>query len=221
MAFPEIFTNGANGFNDKTRPRAISRSDYFCQRFMNHNKIFAKNSDYLFVSQQFSERHLLENNISVSGQKGKTESGPDGTKILQCKNAFDVFTKIPGTPSYWKNFRNEIFARMEQLGPFHFFFTLSAAEMKWSDVSTAILHTKGEIEKIVYLKDWEYDDNLIIVVKTNGTETPLPEYMKNEAKHKFYKDEFLLITRIFDNRVKAFINHILMANADVEHYSYR
>ena len=94
VAFPEIFTNGANGFNDKTRPRAISRSDYFCQRFMNHNKIFAKNSDYLFVSQQFSERHLLENNISVSGQKGKTESGPDGTKILQCNNEFDVFKKI-------------------------------------------------------------------------------------------------------------------------------
>ena len=72
---------------------------------------------------------------------------------------------------------------MEQLGPFHFFFTLSAAEMKWSDVSTAILHTKGEVEKIVYLKDWEYDDNLIIVVNTDGTETPLPEYMKNVAKH--------------------------------------
>ena len=86
---------------------------------------------------------------------------------------------------------------------------------------TAILHTKGEIEKIVYLKDWEYDDNLIIVVNTDGTETPLPEYMKNVAKHKFYKDEFLLITRIFDNRIKAFINNILMANESVEHYSYR
>ena len=37
----------------------------------------------------------------------------------------------------------------------HLFFTLSAAEMKWSDVSTAILHAKGEIEKIVCLKDLE------------------------------------------------------------------
>ena len=96
--------------------------------------------------------------------------------------------------------------------------------MRWSDVSTAILHSQGGIEKIVYLKDWEYDDNLILVVhKKDGKiqETPLPEYMENEVKSKFYKDEFLLITRIFDNRVKAFISHILMANADVEHYSYR
>ena len=45
--------------------------------------------------------------------------------------------------------------------------------------------------------------------------------MKSIPKAKFYKDEFLLITRIFDNRVKAFISTILMANPDVEHYSYR
>ena len=182
--------------------------------------MYAKNSDYLFVCQQYLERHLLESNISVAGQKGKVDKGPDGTKIM-CNNALDIFGKIPGTPQYWKTYRNELFARMEQLGPFHFFFTLSAAEMRWSDVSTAILHSKGGIEKIVYLKDWEYDDNLILVVKTDGTEIPLPEYMKKEGNSKFYKDEFLLITRIFDNRVKAFISHILMANADVEHYSYR
>ena len=40
-------------------------------------------------------------------------------------------------------------------------------------------------------------------------------------KHKFYKDHYLLITRIFDNRVKSFINNILMADEFVENYSYR
>ena len=94
----------------------------------------------------------MENNISVFGQKGKAETGPDGTTIMTCNNAFDVFSKIPGTPSYWKSFRNELFARMEQLGPFHFFFTLSAAEMKWPEVSTSILHSQGDINKIIYLK---------------------------------------------------------------------
>ena len=34
-------------------------------------------------------------------------------------------------------------------------------------------------------------------------------------------DSFLLITRLFDNRVKSFINNILMSNDSVEHYSYR
>ena len=92
------------------------------------------------------------------------------------------------------------------------------------DIFFASPFSKGGIEKIVYLKDWEYDENIILIVHQKDgkmQETPLPKYMKNETKHKFYKDEFLLITRIFDNRVKAFISHILMANKDVEHYSYR
>lgn len=66
--------------------------------------------------------------------------------------------------------------------------------MIWSEVSTSILHSRGDIEKIIYLKDWEYDDNLILVVDKKGEETPLPEYMKSIPKAKFYKDEFLLIT---------------------------
>ena len=114
---------------------------------------------------------------------------------------------------------------MEQLGPFHFFFTLSAAEKKWPEVSTSILHSHGKIDKIIYQKGWEYDENLILVVTKDKQEWKLPDYLKNSPemrdKHKLYKDEFLLITRIFDNRVKAFISQILMANKDVEHYSYR
>ena len=113
---------------------------------------------------------------------------------------------------------------MEQLGPFHFFFTLSAAEKKWPEVATSILHSQGNIEKIIYQKGWEHDEELILVVPKEGEEMTLSEYLKSKyvhEKHKFYKDEFLLITRIFDNRVKAFISHILMANKDVEHYSYR
>ena len=121
VAFPEIFTTGQCGYNNPNRQVKISRSDYLCLRFSHHDKRCAKNSDYLFVSQQFSERHLVENNISVKGHRGKFESGPDGAKIVQIDNPFDVFTKIPGTPSYLKNLRNELFARMEQLGAFHFF----------------------------------------------------------------------------------------------------
>ena len=78
-------------------------------------------------------------------------------------HAFDVFGKIPGTPQYWKIFRNELFARMEQLGPFHFFFTLSAAEMRWPEVSTAILHYEQSIDKIVYQQGWELDEKQIII----------------------------------------------------------
>ena len=47
--------------------------------------------------------------------------------MIQPNDAFNVLKKIPGTGAYWKDFRNKIFAKLEQLGPFHLFYTLSCA----------------------------------------------------------------------------------------------
>ena len=163
--------------------------------------------------------------------------------------AHDVFVKIPGTPSYFRNMKFETFARNEQYGPFTFFITLSAAEMKWTDVTTSILRTlqsqliKDDVVKIVYEDGWEFDEDKIMVCKEGwdaepeedmteeeikdfneklkALKIPVQEYKKKFGGSKFYKDHYMLITRIFDNRVKAFIKHILMANADIIHYSYR
>ena len=112
------------------------------------------------------------------------------------------------------------------MGPFHFFFTLSAAEMRWPSVSTAILHYEQKIDKIVYEPGWEENEENIMIYFNDAKENEekvksLPEYKKKYVNHKFYKDHFLLITRIFNNRVKAFINNTLIANEHVEHYSYR
>ena len=54
-----------------------------------------------------------------------------------------MFDPIPGTPSYWHSFRNELYARIEQKGNFHIFFTLSAAEMRWPEVYASILQSEG------------------------------------------------------------------------------
>ena len=103
----------------------------------------------------------------MSAEKGKVGHTAEGKQIISCNNAFDVFGKIAGTPQYWKNYRNELFARMEQLGPFTFFFTLSAAETKWPEVTTAILHYEQLIDKIVYQPGWE-EDNEKIKIYLNG-----------------------------------------------------
>ena len=152
VAFPELFTDGKGGVNYE-RAIKLTKGDFYSSKFNNHNKMYSKNSDYLFVAQQHLERHLLESNVGISGQKGQVSDGPDGTKKVKCSNAFDVFGKIPGTPQYWKNYRNELFARMEQLGPFHFFFTLSAAEMRWPGVTTGILHYEQKIDKVLLEDD--------------------------------------------------------------------
>ena len=238
VSFPELYPFGIGGLTSRKDPesdkpvreRPIRPHDFCSQRFCSHNRSFSKNADYLFVCQQRLERHLLENNINVFSQKGKLSKGSDGTLKLNTNNAWDMFAKIPGTPSYFKRFRNTNLAMVEQKGPFTMFITLSAAEMRWSDVSTALLRLKAEgIVTITYNDGWELDDNKIIVVVEKMeegilkiVEEPLPLHMAaKKNKHKFYKDEFVLITKIFDNRVKAFLKHILMVNPDVDNYSYR
>ena len=226
IAFPELYVDGKGGINEERKVK-ITKGDFYSTKFLNNNKMYAKNSDYLFVAQQHLERHLLEGQINISGQKGKVSKGSDGTKKISINNAFDVFGKIAGTPQYWKNYRNDLIARIEQMGPFTFFFTLSAAEMNWTEVTTAILHYDQKIDKIVYEIGWEHDDSKIKIYFTGWENDMSDKYIitldkyEDRQKHKFYKDHFLLITRLFDNRVKAFINNILMANSNVENYSYR
>ena len=65
--------------------------------------------------------------------------------------------------------------------------------------------------------DWDGTDDQIFV---NGVKLWDFIEQQKESKNEFLKDQVVLITRLFDNRVKAFINNILMANEHVEHYSY-
>ena len=106
-------------------------------------------------------------------------------------------------------------ARMEQLNPFHFFITLSAAEMNWPEVTTTILYKLGKT--ISYEKGWEEDE-----CKIKIDNVPLPEHKKKNIRNKssFYKKHFFLVTRMFDNRIKAF-KKLLMASGRVSYYSYR
>ena len=103
--------DGRGGINEERKVKII-KGDFYSTKFLNKNKMYAKNSDYLFVAQQHLERHILEGQINTSGQKGKVSKGSDGTKKISMNNAFDVFGKIADTPQYWKNYRNELFARI-------------------------------------------------------------------------------------------------------------
>ena len=212
-AFPDLLPDGKGGQHDKARIIQISPVQNYSQKMLNHDKRFAQDEDFIFVAQQALERHAFENQISVSVQRG-IPIKVDGKVEMKGQNAIDVFKDIPGTPAYFKKYRNELFARMEQLGPFHFFLTLSSAEMKWPEVTANILHTLGN--KISYESGWEEDETKILI-----DDVPLPTYKEGiRNKSDFFKKHFFLITRMFDNRVKAFIK-LLLADGKVDYYSYR
>merc|ERR1711974_199872 len=83
---------------------------------------------------------------------------------------------------------------------------------------------------------WSFCEKNIMVenILPNGKPgecIPLMDYIAEEcpnaeySQKKLLEDEVVVITRIFDNRVKAFIKNILMSKDDdrirVEYYSYR
>ena len=112
-AFPELFDDGLNGFHDPNRQKPISVHQNYNSKLFNKNPKYAQDSDYVFVAQQHHERNRFEGQISVTSKRGKRITMKDGTTKLKNNDVTDVFKNIPGTPAYWKAFRNETFARIK------------------------------------------------------------------------------------------------------------
>ena len=60
--------------------------------------------------------------------------------FLQMDDGFSVFDNVRGSPRYWQKLRYDMIARLEQLGPFQFFYTLSCADKRWDENIATIIH---------------------------------------------------------------------------------
>ena len=219
-AFPRHHPTGKYGLNH-IREFKLSPSQYFNQRLLNEDERFSKDAFYVFMAASFVERHSLERQIDISGVKGKSVSVGGGQVQVHLTDPFDVFKKVKGTPKYWQTARNELVAKVKQLGPFHLFYTLSCGEMRWSEVFLTLLERKGYSVKIP--DDWDGTDSTLLV---EGKE--LWDYVNDvmsEKKHELFNEYTFLITLLFDARVKSFINNILLGSGKdkvpISHYSYR
>ena len=217
-AFPDKHPDGKFGLH-YNRNTKLSAKQYFNQRIMHHDPRFRKDPEYIFVVEQLCTREALERQISISARRGslqKSDQGPSHYKLGANSDSFNIFQKIPGTPSYYKLFRNETFARIEQKGKFHCFWTLSCGEKQWPEVWAAILREEGYNVKYI---DVSYNGTFEEILVDN---IPLSEFISQKIPNvsRFMKDHFVLLTRMFDSRVKAFLTHILK-NSGIESYSYR
>ncbi len=141
------------------------------------------------------------------------------------EDAFNVFVSIRGSPKYWQRVKNELLAKIEQLGPFQLFFTFSCGELRWAEVFVSLLQQDSEVTINFICDDsgkWNGQDETILV---NGQ--PLWDYVQERGlrNSSTLRNNVFHITRIFDLRVKSFIKNILMAggsdNVPVSHYVYR
>ena len=217
-AFPEKHPDGKYGLRAK-RIIKLNEKAYFNQRVLNHDQRFQCDPEYLYVAEQLCTRKSLESQIDISTRKGslkKSAENPGHFQFAKNSDNFNIFQKIPGSPSYWKHFRNELFAAVEVLGPFHSFFTLSCGEKEWPEIYVAILKRMAKKIKYIDVK-WRGTFQEILV-----DDIPLDKYIEDNINNKsdFMKEHFVLITRMFNSRVLAFLTHILNKSG-IAYYTYR
>ena len=219
-AFPNLFPTGKFDLGHK-RGQHLSTQRYFNQRALNVDQRCAKDSSWLLAAQYRDEMEKLEKQCNICFTRGSLTKTKEGIDVVQVKDGFAALRNIRGSPKYWQQARNELIAKVEQLGPFQCFFTLSCAEMRWTEVVTSILELGGhEICWDHWEKDMR-DENIMV----NGIS--LPKFLADQDINKasLLKDNVLLITRIFDDRVKNFIKHLVMKDGEgllpVDFYTYR
>ena len=82
------------------------------------------------------------------GVKGVSKTNADGVKKMHLNDVFSVFSKIKGTPKYWQVARNDLVAKVKQLGAFHIFFTFSCGEKRWAEVYLSLFKRRGYKVKV-------------------------------------------------------------------------
>ena len=132
---------------------------------------------------------------------------------------------IKNTPRYWKKAKYEMLARLDNLGPFQLFFTLSCADMRWNENFAAILLERGY--EIAYEQTQKMEDgssNTIIKARSPGQEwKPINNFIEEnieESLHELVRGNVLTASRYFDHRVKQFIFKVSRSNNNTMHVNY-
>ena len=115
---------------------------------------------------------------------------------------------------YWSKKKLELFAKVENNGAFHMFFTLSCGDYRFNENFTSLLQD----ERISYIfKDGQEE----VLINDLSIEDFLSQ---NSSKHEFIRRNILTSTRNFQHRLKTFIKNIVMNKCSpmsVRYYSYR
>ena len=100
---------------------------------------FAQNTAFIFASVAFIEKKQIQRNMGISFNKGTAKTDANGDVIYTLDDPYSVLGDIKNTPRYWQKARYELIARLQNLGPFTFFFTLSCANLRWPENFSALL----------------------------------------------------------------------------------
>ena len=150
MSNPEKFPYGTGTFSSK-RPRKLTYRKYFNQRLLDVDGRFAKDLDYLFVAQYICEAKQIRddgNNFAMRQKPSRQFTAAQAkspeilSQFMRNDRAYSFMKNIRGSPPYYQRVFHDLLAMIRQLGTPTWFFTLSAADLKWPDMIKTITQMK-------------------------------------------------------------------------------
>ena len=139
LHYPCLFPDGKGGLHDASRQKKLTTQEWVNQKLLNKNPAFSKNKPFVFSAVSYVEQQQLMSRMNISYLRGKVTQSNQGTKFLQTEDGYAVFDGLPGSPRYWQKMKYDLIAKMEQLGPPQFFYTLSCANKRWAENTATIL----------------------------------------------------------------------------------
>ena len=199
LAFPDCFPYGNYTYTRHKRKVNLPWRQYFQQRLLNIDSRFANNLEYLFCAQHISDIKQIQSdkNIALRLSKSRTYGGQTLTagmlrnsevitQLVRTEHAYKFMKNIRGSPAYWQSELYDVMAMLRQLGMPTFFLTLSAADLHWVEMITAIGYQIG--------RSYQRSEVLAMPIAT---------------RNELLKQNPITAVRIFQHRVDAFFTHVI------------
>ena len=129
-SFPTLDPKMKNHMNADRKIR-LTNQQYIQQRIFNINPRYANCLSWVYAATGFLEMKQMTSNINISMQRGVRTTREDGKTEYKLESAYTVLENIKNTPKYWSKAKMRLLAMLENIGPFNFFFSLSAADYRY------------------------------------------------------------------------------------------
>ena len=141
-------------------------------------------------------------------------------------DAFTVFDGVQNTPKYWQGVKYEMIAKLENIGPFHLFFTLSCGDTRCEENFSSFLFENGYTLK--YFSKTDGNTEIRVHKKDERIiDKTLDQFLSedaNESLHENIRTNVLSATRNFHHRVNSFKKDVMMRrnnDMNIKFISYR
>ena len=145
-SWPALHPSGRFGLHYKRKTK-LTDQQFFAQRILNEDDRFSRSPSYIFSAAAYIEQKQLSSRANISFMRGKKHQTSEGKSEYTLDDAFTTFEGIKNTPKYWQKVKYDMIAKLHNIGPFNFFFTLSCGDIRYDENFSSFLRKHDYIIK--------------------------------------------------------------------------